>query len=382
MVPLIVILTVVVFIVVDLLLRTTLTSIEHRRVRQARVEALDIGLRLEHTDETVSLRRVDVENPKARILAVDDEAVVLDSLRKILVMAGYSIDTVERGQEALGLIQRRDYDFVFVDLRMPDMDGVEVTKAVKHLRPDIDVIVVTGYASIESAVATMKYGAMDYIQKPFTEDELTAFVDRSLIRRQDRIERQSRPQVHLITHSAGADRSRHKINVPAGVFISPAHAWISLELSGTVRVGIDDFTQRLLGPIDGLALPAAGQRVEKGAPLFSIRKADRRLIVPSPVSGVVAAVNSGLEGHLEYLHMRPYELGWVCTIDPANLPGDLQSLTIGANAVAWYRDEIDRYSAKLGQLSGSVAGRESAEEETKRLDDAAWQAFEQLVLHS
>jgi len=382
MVPLIVILTIVVFIVVDLLLRTTLTTIEHRRIRQARADALDIGLRLEHTDEAVSLRRVDVEHPKARILAVDDEAVVLDSLRKILVMAGYSIDTVERGREALGLIQKRDYDFVFVDLRMPDMDGVDVTKAVKHLRPDIDVIVVTGYASVESAVATMKYGAMDYMQKPFTEDELTAFVDRSLIRRQDRIERQSRPQVHLITHSVGADRSKHKINVPAGVFISPAHAWISLELSGTVRVGIDDFAQRLLGPLDGLTLPVAGQRIEKGAPLFSICKAGRRLSVPSPISGVVAAVNSALEGHLDYLHMRPYELGWICTVDPANLPGDLQSLIIGANAVAWYRDEIERYSTKLSQLSGGAVGRESAEEERKRLDDAAWQAFEQLFLSS
>ena len=382
MVPLIVILTIVVFIVVDLLLRTTLTTIEHRRIRQARADALDIGLRLEHTDEAVSLRRVDVEHPKARILAVDDEAVVLDSLRKILVMAGYSIDTVERGREALGLIQKRDYDFVFVDLRMPDMDGVDVTKAVKHLRPDIDVIVVTGYASVESAVATMKYGAMDYMQKPFTEDELTAFVDRSLIRRQDRIERQSRPQVHLITHSVGADRSKHKINVPAGVFVSPAHAWISLELSGTVRVGIDDFAQRLLGPLDGLTLPVAGQRIEKGAPLFSICKAGRRLSVPSPISGVVAAVNSALEGHLDYLHMRPYELGWICTVDPANLPGDLQSLIIGANAVAWYRDEIERYSTKLSQLSGGAVGRESAEEERKRLDDAAWQAFEQLFLSS
>ena len=296
MVPLIVILTVVVFVVVDLLLRTTLRTIEQRRIRQARAEALDIGLRLEHTDDAVSLRRVEVENPKARILAVDDEAVVLDSLRKILVMAGYSIDTVERGKEALGLIQKREYDFVFVDLRMPDMDGVDVTKAVKHLRPDIDVIVVTGYASIESAVATMKYGAMDYIQKPFTEDELTAFVDRSLIRRQDRTERQSRPQIHLVTHSVGADRSPHKINVPAGVFVSPAHAWVSLDLSGTVRVGIDDFTQRLLGPIDGLTLPATGERIEKGAPLFSICKAGRRLSVPSPVSGVVAGVNSALEG--------------------------------------------------------------------------------------
>jgi CheY-like chemotaxis protein len=61
----------------------------------------------------------------------------------MLVLGGYSIDTVETGSEALGLVRKRDYDFVFTDLRMPGMDGVEVTRAVRHLRPDIDVIVIT-----------------------------------------------------------------------------------------------------------------------------------------------------------------------------------------------------------------------------------------------
>lgn len=380
MVPLIVILTVVVFIAVDLALRATLKTIEQRKIQQARLAALDIGLRLDSTDEALSLHRVEVENPKARILAVDDEAVVLASMRKILALAGYSVDTVERGQEALGLIQKRDYDFVFVDLRMPDMDGIDVTKSVKHLRPDIDVVVVTGYASVESAVATMKYGAMDYFQKPFTEDELAAFVEKSLIRRQDRIERRTRPQVHLITPSTGADRSRRKVNVPAGVFIAPAHSWISLELNGTVRVGLDDFALKLLGPITGLVLPSAAQRVEKGAALFSITRDGRMLTFPSPIAGVVATVNTELPGHMDYLQMRPFELGWICTIEPATLPGDLQSLILGANAVNWYKREIDRYSATLAQRSGAVSNRESAEEEKSRHDDASWQAFEQLFL--
>ena len=62
-------------------------------------------------------------DPAARILCVDDEEVILDSLRKILVLDGYNVDTVETGQEALGLVQTRDYDFVFTDLKMPSMPG-------------------------------------------------------------------------------------------------------------------------------------------------------------------------------------------------------------------------------------------------------------------
>jgi len=382
MVPILVILTLVVFIIVDFVLRKTLKTIEQRKLQKKRKEALDVGLRLDYTDEALSLKRVEADNPKAKILAVDDEAVVLDSFRKILVMGGYSIDTVEKGPEALGLIQKRDYDFVFVDLKMPEMDGIEVTKAVKHLRPDIDVIVITGYASVESAVATMKYGAMDYVQKPFTEDELLDFVDKSLIRRQDRIERAVKPQVHLITPSSDAAKSKHKVNVPAGVFIAPSHTWISLELNGIVRIGIDDFAQKILGPIDNIDLPMAGQKVDKGAPLFSIKKGTRSLSIPAPIAGKVVAQNAELQGRIEYLEMKPYELGWICSVEPSNLPNDLQALKIGADSVNWYQKEIEKFHEKLDHIQDGVQERESVEAEKQRTEDAVWQSFEQVFLQS
>lgn len=382
MVPILVILTVVVFIVVDLVLRKILKGIEHRKIQKKREEALDAGLRLDYTDEALTLKRVEVDNPKAKILAVDDEPIILDSFRKILVMSGYAIDTVEKGQEALGLVQKRDYDFVFVDLKMPEMNGIEVTKAVKHLRPDIDVIVITGYASVESAVETMKHGAMDYVQKPFTEDELLDFVDKALIRRLDRIEQKIRPQVHLITPSIDADKSKHKINVPAGVFISPSHTWISLEMNGIVRVGIDDFAQKILGPFEEIELPTPGQKIEKGAPLFSVKKGTHRLSMLSAISGTVVSQNSELIDHIDYIQMKPYELGWVCKVEPSNLPNDLHALIIGADSVTWYQKEIEKYSENLNQLKGSIRENESVEEEKQRTEDAAWQSFEQIFLQS
>ena len=152
----IIITTIIVFILVDLLLRMILTRMRAARVQKEREEALDTGLQLDVSEEAPTLTRVELEDPKARILAVDDEKIVLDSLRKMLTLAGYSIDTVEDGSEALGLVSKRDYDFVFTDLKMPGMDGVEVTRAVRHLRPDIDVVVITGYATIETAVETKK----------------------------------------------------------------------------------------------------------------------------------------------------------------------------------------------------------------------------------
>ncbi|HXH29015.1 MAG TPA: response regulator, partial [Candidatus Polarisedimenticolia bacterium] len=234
------------FVVLDIVVRAAGRRLAVRRERHQREAALTTSLRLDFTHEAPSLKRVEVERPKARILAVDDEPVVLDSFRRILVLAGYNVDTVENGPEALGLVQRHDYDFVFTDLKMPGMDGVEVVKGVKHLRPDTDVAVITGYATIETAVETMQHGAVDYVQKPFTPDELTAFADRLQIRRQARLEAQRRPTVRLVAPALAESASDKEYCVPGGLFLSSGHAWVRIEPAGQARAGLDDFARKAL----------------------------------------------------------------------------------------------------------------------------------------
>lgn len=344
MVLLIVVVTIIVFILVDFSLRVYFQQRQQIKLRKEREAALDIGLKLDFSEEAKTLKRVEVNNPKARILAVDDETIILDSFRKILAVAGYSIDTVEKGREALGLILKRDYDFVFTDLKMPEMDGLEVTKAVKHLRPDIDVIVITGYASIDTAVETMKYGAMDYVQKPFTEDELIAFFNKSLIRRKDRIERQMKPTVRLITPSTKESGSQHEFNVPAGIFVSRNHTWVNVEMNGTARVGIDDFARKIIGTIDQVELPKLNKEIKKGERLLTIKHHAQMIDMSSPISGKITLVNTEHIEHPELIGPSPFELSWMCCIEPSNLSEELRSLKIGADSVNWYREEIDKYS--------------------------------------
>lgn len=362
-VALIVITTIVAFIVVDIALRMLLKKTSEARDKKEREQALDIGLKLDVSEEAESLKRVSLDNPIARILAVDDEKVVLDSFRKILVYAGYSIDTVEKGSEALGLIRRNDYDFVFTDLKMPDMDGVEVTKAVKHLRPDIDVIVITGYASIETAVETVRLGAMDYIEKPFTEDELLSFLKKALIKRQDALEKQMRHRVRLIKPGTRESKSRFELNVPAGVFISPQHAWTKIELNGTARIGPDDLIRKIFENIDQVELPQTGQVVQKGATLFSIKYGDYCLNIPAPLSGKVISVNSEHSEHPEWLAIKPFELSWMCGIEPSNLSEELPGLRIGNDSVSWYQEEIDRYHQLSTKFIEDTAKYESDDSE-------------------
>ncbi|MDZ7290250.1 MAG: response regulator [candidate division KSB1 bacterium] len=360
------------------------------KLKKQRQEALDIGLRLDYTNEAKSLKRVQVENPKAKILAVDDEEIVLDSIRKILVLAGYSVDTVETGKEAVGLVQRNDYDFVFTDLKMPEMDGLEVTKAVKYLRPDIDVIVITGFATIESAVEAMKFGAMDYIQKPFSEGELVEFVSKSLIRRQEKIEKEIRPKIHLVTPSSGELPSEQVYNVPAGVFVSPEHTWLSIELNGAVKIGIDDFAQKIIGQIDEIVPPPKGKNVKRGDPLFSIKQNSRTLTFPSPVSGKVTSINTDCVEHVEILNVKLYEVCWICCIEPTNLSQELRRLRIGADALSWYQDEFDRFQDTLRSLNNRKPRTETVAEgksqgqitPSPRMDNENWEAFSKAFLHT
>jgi len=286
--------TLILFFFLNLAAREWSLRIHEKRRRAEREEALAVSLRLDFTRESKTLKRVDVKDPEARILCVDDEEVILNSFRKILALDGYSVDTVETGQEALGLIQIHDYDFVFTDLKMPAMSGTDVAKSVKHLRPDIDVVIITGFATVESAVECMKYGAVDYVEKPFTEDELRVFVKRALIKRRDRIQKQLKPRVHVMG-PAEADRGfGEEFSIPGGVLVSTGHCWVSLAEDGTARIGLDDFAQKLLGTIDSIDFPNVGMNIKAGQPLFSVNQGHRRAQFNAPLSGKVVKINEDL----------------------------------------------------------------------------------------
>jgi CheY-like chemotaxis protein len=383
MVAILVVSMIIAFIVIDILVRVASEKIREAKARKERLAALDIGLNLDFTHEAKSLKRVDVPNPFARILAVDDEPVVLDSFRKILVVAGYAIDTVESGREALGLVQKHKYDFVFTDLKMPEMDGLDVVKGVKHFSPETDVIVITGYATIESAVNAMKFGALDYVQKPFTEDELVEFTKKCLIRRQDRLEKQLKPTVRVVT----AERPpEHEFVLPGGVFISEGHVWANVTVPGLVRIGMDDFARKMIGRIDAIEFPARGSAVKRGERLFSIRQGDRSATFKSPVTGKVHTVNAELAHHLDWLEKQPYEKGWICSIKPDQLATELEKLKIGEKAAAWYQQEIKRFRELLtpesgnGHPAGLAEIGQLVEGQLQEMDDRMWEKFAESFL--
>lgn len=374
------VLAVIIFIIADITIRYVAKKMREKKVHEERAEALKVSLNLDFSREAKTLKRVEVENPKARILCVDDESVILESFRRILVLDGYCVDTVETGKEALGLIQTHSYDFVFTDLKMPEMDGLEVTKSVKHLRPDIDVVIITGFATVETAVECMKFGAMDYVQKPFTEDELLEFVKKLLIKREDRINKTLKPKVHITQMKENLSSSTPEFQIPGGVFISEGHCWANISEEGLVKVGLDDFAKKIIGKIDSIGLPNLGMSVKKGQSLFTVNQDQKSLSFKSPVSGKVKEVNKFINDELDSLNLSAYDINWICTIDADELDSELPTLKIGRSAVSFYQEDIERLQSLKKKIK---TGKEAELEpngtifvgEMEKLDEISWKRF-------
>jgi heterodisulfide reductase subunit A len=125
---------------------------------------------------THAIRLSQQDRKKFGILVVDDELIVRDSLKELLDNEGFSVDMAASGAEALDCLSKAPYHLMLTDIKMPEMDGVELLQKVRDVFPDTTVIMMTAYATVETAVEAMKIGAVDYLIKPFEPDTLIPMI--------------------------------------------------------------------------------------------------------------------------------------------------------------------------------------------------------------
>ena len=125
---------------------------------------------------------------KSRLLIVDDELSVRDSLNKWFREEGYEVGTAENASEALLRLAEHPWDIALLDIKMRGTDGIELQRRIHELDPSLIVIMMTGYASVETAVAALKNGAYDYVTKPLDPDEIAHLMQNALSHRQAREE--------------------------------------------------------------------------------------------------------------------------------------------------------------------------------------------------
>lgn len=115
-----------------------------------------------------------------KIMVVDDEPSVLESFKMILKIKDYAVETFPDGPSALAILEKDKFDIAFIDYKLPGMDGLEVLKKIKGIDPDLEVIIVTAYATESSHANAITLGALEYLRKPFLMEEIYELVERGL----------------------------------------------------------------------------------------------------------------------------------------------------------------------------------------------------------
>jgi len=167
--------------------------------------------------------------PKSRILVVDDEAAIRDSLKMTLEYEGYEFLSAATGQEGLALIERESPDLVLLDVKMPGMDGLEVLDRIRAINDALPVVVVSGHGTISTAVEATKKGAFDFIEKPFASDRVLVSLRNALDQRRLRDENRSLKKAVEVRHQMIGDSLALKQVTAAIARAAPTNATVLIQ---------------------------------------------------------------------------------------------------------------------------------------------------------
>jgi CheY-like chemotaxis protein/glycine cleavage system H lipoate-binding protein len=251
---------------------------------------------------------------KRKILVVDDEITVCKSIRQAILSDEYEVDMALSGEEALKKDGEKPYDLVITDLMMPGISGLDLLKQLKENRPAANVIMVTGYPTIKTAVESVKMGAFDYLPKPFTPADLRALVARAF------------KKAEVEDAGKGAPGA---VRIPAGYYYMLGHTWLKMEAENRAMVGVVPDFLKTVGIITQLELPKVNEPITQGNICGKISDADHFVHrIWSPASGRVIEVNTRLTADSSLLRRDPFQEGYLFRIETDNFEEDIKGLLL------------------------------------------------------
>ncbi len=257
----------------------------------------------------------DMKEKQKSILVVDDEASVCKSVRKILEREKLEVDEALTGKEAIDKLAKKAYGVVITDMMMPGIGGMDLIRRVKSQWPEISVIMITGYATVRTAVQAIKFGAFDYVPKPFTPEELTGVVFRAI----------ERMKLYLKEEKGEIEKPKKRFKKGERRYYILEHSWALIEDDGNVRIGVDDIFLRTTGDIINFDLPFEGDILEQGNACARITSHGLKINkIWSPVTGKVIEVNEALNKDPTSI----YTDAWLVVVKPTDLEEDLKSLVV------------------------------------------------------
>ncbi|MBI4833082.1 MAG: response regulator [Candidatus Lindowbacteria bacterium] len=258
---------------------------------------------------------------QVNILVVDDEEVVLESVRKVLRADEeheFVIDTVLSAAEGLDLMDRKSFDIVITDLMMPNIDGLQFIDRIGHVDPRVKVIMITGYATMRTALQALRKGAFDYIAKPFTKEEL-----RNVVKNAARIGRVSaRTGDEDLRFEGAADAAKLR---EYRTFFNQTYARILPD--GTMYFGVEESFLRDIGGLLSIEVSPPGANVSQGFSFGSITNANMRVFhLRAPLSGRVLGVNREAVENTSLVREEPRGKGWLLHVAATDFENEVGNL--------------------------------------------------------
>jgi DNA-binding response OmpR family regulator/Ni,Fe-hydrogenase maturation factor len=252
-------------------------------------------------------------NYQPSILVIDDETLICESCDRIFSQAGYKVDTNINPDNGLRQALINNYDAIVLDLKLGEKDGIELLKGIREKKPEVPVLIITGYPTRESKEISTELGALDYILKPFEPYELLKPIQRVTYREP------------AVSYKTAYTQEDIKALTHYRFFES---SWFYQRSDGLIQAG-GHLSNSLNTKIESITLPETGSIVFRGLPLAEVTFNNNiRQIIPSAVCGKITDVNTSLKQHPYILEKSINKKSWIAVIKPENPEKDIKASEI------------------------------------------------------
>jgi DNA-binding response OmpR family regulator len=250
------------------------------------------------------------------ILIIDDEQVVIDSVKRVCDINNYKIDYALDAETALLKIDMNKFRIIISDIMMPEMDGFQFLSELRNRNIDTPVIITSGYSTIENAVRSLYSGALDFIPKPFTFDEIVSVIKRCIKYRE-----LTDPQIN-------SSSSIVYVPCPVKYYRLGYSCWVNEFNEGSVSIGATDIFIKTLENITMLEFLENDTTINQAEPIVKIFSDDGTVNqLYSAISGRIIESNQKLLNDINLLEKDPYFAGWLYRIIPSQLELEMSMLT-------------------------------------------------------
>ncbi len=261
--------------------------------------------------------------PQTDVLIVEDEPVVQMAAQRVLNRAGITTDSAVDVDSAIAKMRADTYKLVLCDLKLPGSSGFELIDHTRTLTAAPEIVMITGYATLENALESFQLGAFDFIPKPFDPRELLGVVRRAI-------------RFHLASAASGAispdflaeEAARHDADAGVKRYLLGRHSWARIDQEGMATLGAAETFAGMLREIETTEFPGNSEHTVQGKTLVRVLSHGGLLHrVWAPLSGQIITINERIAAEPQILDQDPFGAGWLVQIIPSDLERELPLIT-------------------------------------------------------